>query len=116
MRTAKIELLGKTYMIAYSAQSQMNVEAFRRREGFNARDYASEVMFNLLAEELRAGYNYARLTGETAEKPPEPQALADLLTPQEVQALMPTLTEVMNGERNVQAKPPKKASAGQSGE
>ena len=109
MRTKLIPLLGKEYWLAFSAQSQMAIEALKRRPGYVANDYGSETIFTILDEELKAGYHWAQLTGaQPLNKPPKREDLADLIDMQEIQELLPTLMEVMAGERNVIAKPPKK--------
>lgn len=109
MRTKLIPLLGKEYWLAFSAQSQMAIEALKRRDGYVANEYGAETLFTILDEELKAGYHWAVLTGaQPQNKPPKREDLADLIDMFEIQELMPTLMEIMAGERNVIAKPPKK--------
>jgi hypothetical protein len=111
MRTAKITLMGKEYYLAFSAQSQINMEAFRRRPDFNARTYSAALAYEMLCEELRAGYRWAQLNGLDANKPPEREDLADLIGMDDVMALSDQMSAVATGERNVIAKPPKKEPA-----
>lgn len=112
MRTKLVTLLGKEYWLAFSAQSQMNVEAMKRQEGYNPADYGAETVFTLLDEELRAGYRWAVLNEmQPQNKPPRKEDLADLLDIYEVQKMLPDIMAVMAGDRNVVAKPPKKGQA-----
>lgn len=109
MRTKLIPLLGKEYWLAFSAQSQMAIEALKRRDGYVPNDYGAETLFTILDEELKAGYHWACLTGvQPQNKPPKREDLADLIDMFEIRDLMPTLMEIMAGDRNVIAKPPKK--------
>lgn len=116
MRATLVKLLDSEYWLAFSAQSQIAVEALKRRDGYDPHQYGAETIFTLLSEELRAGYRWAQLTGaQPQNEPPRREDLADLISIQEVQDLLPTIMAVMAGERNVIAKPPKKGRAGGSG-
>lgn len=112
MRTKLVNLLGKEYWLAHSAQSQMNLEAFRRQPGFSVATHGAQLGFETLCETLRAGYRWAKLTGATpCNEPPAREDLADLLGEDDILAIVPAMNEVVTGERNVEAKPPKKAGA-----
>ena len=114
MRTTKVEILGKEYHLAFSAKSQMAMEQLQA-SGFDMKKHSTEFFYKLLSEELRAGYRRATLAGEAAEEPPKDEDLVDLLGMEELGALVPTLLKIQQGDRNVQARPPKKAEADQSG-
>lgn len=117
MRTTLATICGKEYWLAFSAQSQIALEALKRRENYTPADYSAETIFLMLDEELRAGYRWAQLTGaQPQNKPPRREDLADLIDIYEVQELLPTIMDVMTGERNVVAKPPKKEQAGGLGD
>lgn len=113
MRTATIEIEGKDYWIAYTAQSQIAMEALER-DGVRAKEQTSKWFFALLNEELRAGYRWAKRHGEACEIPPAADDLGDLIAPDQLGEMTPKLLQVMQGERNVISRPPKKAGAGTS--
>ena len=115
MRTATVEILGKQYRLAYSAKSQMAMEALKKT-GFDIHQEPTRFFWTLLSEELRAGYRLAQLRGETAEQPPKAEDLEDLMDPQDLGALVPILQQVQAGDRNVEAKPPKKEAPEGSGD
>lgn len=108
MRTKQITLCGKLYWIAFSAQSQMHMEAIRNAPDFDLSKRGAEFAFETLVEELRAGYRYAQLTGQPANEPPTREDLADMIGEDDILAVMGDINEVAVGVRNVQAKPPKK--------
>lgn len=112
MRTKLITIAGKEYWIAYSAQSQINMESLRRQPDFDPKTRGGELTVALLREELRAGYLWAKRNNLEAAEPPKD--VAELIDWAEAYELMTDLTEIMNGDRNVLAKPPKKDEAGQS--
>ena len=116
MRTKVINLVGKDYWIAFSAQSQMNMEALKRTPGFDMKTHTVEFGFATLYEVLRAGYRWAQLNGRQANEPPSREDLADMIGNDDIMALMKDINEVALGERNVVAKPPKKEQAGESGD
>lgn len=114
MRTKTITVAGKDYWIAYSAQSEISMEALRRDPAFDMKTHGAEFAFQLLAEEMRAGYRWAQLNGRTANEPPAAADLADMIGREDLFGLLPDLNEIAVGERNVIAKPSKKAKAGPS--
>lgn len=112
MRQKLVTLMGKEYWLNYSAQSQMNLEALKRREGYTPETHGAETTFAMLYEELRAGWRWAVLTGaQPQNQPPKREDLADLVDMREVAELLPDIMAVMTGDRNVTAKPPKKEPA-----
>lgn len=114
MRTAKITLAGSEYLIAFSAQSQMNIEALKRQPGFSVQTHGAELAFSTLYECLRAGYRYAKLTGMQTPEPPAREILADMIDESDIIDNMELINSVVTGERAVEARPPKKAEAGPS--
>lgn len=114
MRTKKVTLAGKEYVLAYSAQSQINMDALRRKPDFDPKTHGAEFAFEMLYEELRAGYRWAVLNGQTAEEPPAKADLADMVGDDDIMEIMGAINEVALGVRNVVARPPKKETAGES--
>lgn len=112
MRTREIEIDGKKYWLTFSARSQMGMEALKK-DGVTPRDEPTKWFFTLLIEELRAGYRWATRHGwPDANQPPKEEDLEDMLDMDDLGGLTPILLEIMQGERNVVAKPPKKEEAG----
>lgn len=112
MRTATVEIGGKEYWLSFSLESQMTLEALKKA-GTEPQGETTKWFFTLLCEELKAGYKWARRNGENPAEPPKD--LADMIDPDELGALVPVMLKIMQGDRNVIAKPPKKAEAAPSG-
>lgn len=118
MRTKLVNICGTDYWITYSVRCQIEMDAYYRKNGRDTGTVQSlTTLFELLRVELDAGYRWAKKTGATPlNKPPAADDLMDMLTNEDLAGLSADLSEMVLGERNVIAKPPKKAGAGESGE
>lgn len=112
MRTRTIEIGGKEYYIAHSVSVPMGI----KERGLNIADLkdhpTDELIFAILAEQLRAGYEWAKLSGKVdVNEPPAEKALTYLLGTDDLAALVPAILEVITGVRYVEAEPEKKTRA-----
>ena len=114
MRTKIVNIAGKDYWLAFSAMSKMNMEAIRRQPDWNPQTHGAEFALEMLWEELRAGYGWASLNGRICNEPPKKEDLFDLIGEDDMMDLMADINAVAIGDRNVEAKPPKKEPAGES--
>lgn len=119
MRTRNIIVNGTEYVINRAVSVDIAIEA----RGMKVTDLndktrvSTQLILALLHEMMVAGAKWARLNGqEDAPEPPSEEKLADMLDQDDLTALIPPMMEVIMGVRNVQAKPTKKAKAGESGE
>lgn len=119
MRTLKIKVGDTEYTInrAVSVDLAMESRGMRISDMNDPKKISTKLLLALLHEMMAAGARWARLNGEPdAPDPPAEAELADMIDDDDLTALIPPMLSVITGERNVIAKPTKKAKAGESGE
>lgn len=87
-----------------------------KKNGFDPTKEPTKFSWIMLSEELKAGYRLAKRRGEPAEQPPTAEDLEDFTDPDDIGELLPILLKVQVGDRNVEAKPPKKEAPEGSGD
>lgn len=115
MRTKTVSICGKDYTINRAISVDLALEA-RGMSFDDVKNKPSTVLFvAMLAEMLKAGYEWEKSNGREANQPPKESELQYMLDADEMAAMIPAMMEVCVGVRNVQAKPAKKAKAGDLG-
>jgi len=117
MRTKQIDIAGGTYWVAYSEGVKLMM---RDTYGVDCEDEAqfAEAMKHfdkrmaLVHSCMVFGAKWATLTGHDVQNPPTYDEFSALVDSYDLIRVFPDLKEVMQGERNVIAKPAKKAKAG----
>ena len=110
MRTGKFDFYGKTYLITFSARVNAALEA----EGIRLDDLQKSAMpvttvVKLLSFMIDAGDRYAKLSGIDNPGTVSYDTLLDGLELPDIQKVPQLLSQVIAGERNVEADPPKNA-------
>ena len=100
MRTKQIDIAGGTYWIAYSEGVKLMM---RDTYGVDCEDEAQ------FAEAMK---HFDKRTGHDVQNPPTYEEFSALVDSYDLIRVFPDLKEVMQGDRNVIAKPAKKAKAG----
>lgn len=117
MRTKQIDIAGGTYWIAYSEGVKLMM---RDTYGVDCEDEQSftEAMKHfdkrmaLVHSCMVYGAKWAHLTGHDVQDPPTYDAFSALVDQYDLLAVFADIKEVMQGDRQVVAKPAKKAKAG----
>lgn len=112
MRTGKFDFYGKTYLLTFSARTNASLEAEGiRLDRLNSSDTPVSSMVRVLYYMIDAGSRYAKLAGIDNPGTVDYDTLLDGLDTPDLQQLPGLIAEVMEGERNVEATPPKNAGA-----
>lgn len=112
MRTGKFNFYGKDYLITFSARVQYALEA----EGISlealqeSKTPVTEVV-KMLSYMIDAGDRYAKMNGIENPGVVSFDTLLDGLDLPDIQKIPPLLASVIQGERKVEAEPPKKTGA-----
>lgn len=113
MRTGKFEFYGKTYLLTFSARVSAALEADGiQLEALEKSAAPVTTIVKMLAYMIDAGDRYAKMNGiENPGTVPVDQLL-DGMDLVELQQKVPRLlADIVAGERNVEAEPPKNADA-----
>lgn len=109
MRVRKIEIDGKTYPIVNSNRVLMDLEAdgLKIQDIMNTETTSMTAMMKLLRAMMEAGARWARRNGKDALEVPALEDLADSIDMGDMERISQMLGDVIEGERNVEAIPPK---------
>lgn len=116
MITSKISIAGKDYLLAMSTRVMVKIEKTGGswQKMMEDRDHIMTNLSSLLMWMSEAGRVYAAMTtGEKYEAITE-EFLMDAVGPDDLINLKDALTEVLIGDRKVDAEPPKNAEAAQA--
>lgn len=120
MRTATVEIAGKSWPVCYSTAVMLACEErYGSANGVfealsaDALGEKMQALFWLTNQMLRAGVSYELFLGKPVESPPDEDELRDLLGMDDVLPLQRALVSAIVGDvsREVEAEPPKNAGA-----
>lgn len=105
MRTAQITIGTKQYWMCNSLGAQIAIDELPKMESM-----VKKALY-ILKILMDAGYTWARKQGQVANEPPEISVLEEDFSDEDLEEWLPVIQKVRFGERNVEAKPSKKAEA-----
>ena len=112
MRTGRFDFYGKSYLITFSARVNAALEAEGiRLDRLAENDTPVSSIVKILAHMIDAGDRYAKLSGIDNPGTVDYDTLLDGLDLPDIQRIPALIAEVAQGERNVEATPPKNAGA-----
>ena len=112
MRTGKFDFYGKSYLITFSARVNAALEAEGiRLDRLAENDMPVSSIVKILTHMIDAGDRYAKLSGIENPGTVDYDTLLDGLDLPDIQRIPALIAEVAQGERTVEATPPKNAGA-----
>lgn len=112
MRTGKFEFYGKTYLLTFSARVNAALEADGiKLDQLEHSDTPVTTVVKLLSFMIDAGDRYAKMNGIENPGVVPFDTLLDGLELADIQKIPALLADVAQGERNVEAEPPKNGGA-----